>query len=52
MDDFEPSMKSSQISSGNEIEKGSIDGLINPDLHFMKNSTADSADIELLTEVE
>lgn len=55
LDDFEAmgsSMKSSQMSSGNEIEKGSIDGLINPDLHFMKNSTADSGDVELLTELE
>lgn len=55
LDDFDPmasSLKSSQMSSGTEIEKGSIDGLINPDLHFMKNVTADSGDIELLTDME
>lgn len=55
MDDIEAlsSGYKSRMTNSNEIEKGSIDELINTDFQCAKGSRAvDSGEIEILTELE
>lgn len=42
----------SRMTNSNEIEKGSIDELINSDFQCAKGSRAESSEIELLTEID
>lgn len=55
MDDIETMTSSykSRMTNSNEIEKGSIDELINTDFQCAKGSRGvDSSEIEILTELE
>lgn len=54
MDDIEAlnSSYKSRMTNSHEVEKGSIDELMNTDFHCAKGSRVDSNDIELLTELE
>lgn len=51
MDDMETSYKS-RMTNSNEMEKGSIDELINTDFQCAKGSRVDRGEIDILTEME